>query len=49
MVCGFFFSPVIAFTGHLIAQRVQPTHLSLSIEYVRRSEHAFAGHFLSFI
>src|ERR1035438_3541597 len=31
IVCASFFSPVIAFTGHFLAQAVQPLHLAASM------------------
>jgi hypothetical protein len=45
--CGFFTMPLIALTGHLRAQAVQPMHLSGKILYSSKSLQTPAGHFLS--
>ncbi len=45
--CGSLRSPVIAFTGQILAQAVQPTQFSDMIKYSMRSRHLPAGHFFT--
>src|SRR5680860_1106655 len=49
ILCGSFFSPVMASTGQTLMHARQPVQASVSIQYVVRAAHAPARHFPSSI